>query len=73
LLLDLYNEDRLKTLLKYSIHTKLKKMIKILILIELFHKANKIICMYRIKKFLLKYIILRPNSKYIYRLASEFN
>jgi ankyrin repeat protein len=42
-------------------------------LFALFNKYNKIICMNRIKKFILKKIVLHPRSVYIRRLIGSWN
>jgi hypothetical protein len=47
-------------------------LLKSTIIIKTFHKLNKIVCVERIKKFLLKNVVLKPNSVYIRRLVNSF-
>jgi ankyrin repeat protein len=53
-------------------HLEVVKLLKSTIIIRTFHKLNKIVCLERIKKFLLKKVVLRPNSNYIKRLINSF-
>jgi ankyrin repeat protein len=53
-------------------HYEVVKLLKSTIIIRTFHKLNKIVCLERIKKFLLKKVVLRPNSNYIKRLINSF-
>jgi ankyrin repeat protein len=59
-------------LASYNEHYEVVKLLKSTIIIRTFHKLNKIICVERIKKFLLKCIVLRPESMYIKRLVNSF-
>jgi ankyrin repeat protein len=58
--------------IKEQIIIDIINLLKRSMLIKIFHKLNKIVCMERIKKFLLKRVILRPNSVYVKRLVSNF-
>jgi hypothetical protein len=51
---------------------KIEKMLKDYYIKLTFRKLNKIVCMERIKKFLLKRVMLRPDSVYVKRLVSNF-
>jgi ankyrin repeat protein len=53
-------------------HLEILKLIKNWMIIKTFHKLNKIVCFERIKKFLLKNVVLRPDSVYIRRLVDSF-
>jgi ankyrin repeat protein len=53
-------------------HKEIVKLLKNTTLIRTFHKLNKIVCFERIKKWLLKKVVLRPNSIYVKRLVNEF-
>jgi ankyrin repeat protein len=48
------------------------KLLKDGMMIKIFHKLNRVVCLERIKKFLLKKVVLRPNSIYVKRLINEF-
>jgi hypothetical protein len=49
-----------------------KKLFKSYVIIKVFQRLNEIVCLERIKKFLLKKVILHPNSIYIKRIAESF-
>jgi hypothetical protein len=65
-----YNEihDLLRIIKYYNYRNPIKiKIIKII-----FDRLNEIICIERIKKWLLKYVVLKPNSCYIQRIVRTF-